>query len=37
VELELVAVRGVGFQLVWHQHARPLDPAPLAGWEPEAG
>jgi len=37
VELELVAVRGVGFQLVSHQHARPLDTAPLAEWEPEAG
>jgi len=37
VELELVAVRGVGFQLVSHHHARPLDTAPLAEWEPEAG
>lgn len=37
VELELVAVRGVGFQLVSHPHARPLDAAPLAEWEPEAG
>jgi DNA-binding response OmpR family regulator len=33
VELELVAVRGIGFQLVSHPHT----PTPLAEWEPEAG
>jgi len=37
VELELVAVRGIGFQLVSQPHAPTLDHSPLAEWEPEAG
>jgi hypothetical protein len=37
VELELVAVRGIGFHLVSQPDARPLDTAPLAEWEPDAG
>jgi DNA-binding response OmpR family regulator len=36
VELDLLAVRGVGFQLV-PQSQPPVEPTPLSRWEPEAG
>ena len=36
VELGLLAVRGIGFQLVPHPHATALDDAALPRWAPEA-
>ena len=36
VELELLAVRGVGFQLVPQPRARSLEGAPVGRWEPES-